>query len=236
MNKTKKSGNMYDFIDYTYNPIKGLCLGHKCVYCYATAFIQRYRQDPTLRLSDRELQSVLGRGRHIFVGSAVDMFASNIPPEWIERTLDHIAQYPHNEYLLQTKNPNRYHEFISHPVFANGAKNIVFCTTIESDINYPDISKAPVISERIDAMIKLSDLGYKTMLTVEPIMKFSSVDTFGELLSAVKPMQINIGANSSRTVRLPEPTADEVAELIKLLQNRGLRVHIKSNLERILKA
>lgn len=235
MNKTKKNGNMYDFIDYTYNPIKGLCQ-HKCSYCYAATIIHRFKQDPTLRLSEKELQSLFEGNRHIFVGSSIDMFAADIPPEWIERTLDQIAQYPHNGYLLQTKNPNRYHEFISHPVFANGAKNIVFCTTIESDINYPYISKAPTISERIDAMIKLSDLGYKTMLTVEPIMKFSSPEMFATLLASIRPKLVNIGANTSRTVKLPEPTADEVAELIKLLQNRGLRVHKKSNLERILKA
>lgn len=111
--------------------------------------------------------------------------------------------------------------------------NLIFCTTLESDIDYP-VSKAPCMKERVEAMQKLSRLGYQTMITVEPIMKFSSPQNFADLIASCNPIQVNIGVNTSRTVKLPEPSKAEFQSLMAELQSRNINVHLKTNIDRML--
>ena len=109
------NGNMYKFVNYTWNPIKGKCL-HDCSYCYMKTMPQ-YQH---LILAENEFKTDLGNGNRIFIGSTTDAFAENVPSEWIVRILDycyqnHNAEKP-NAYLLQSKNPKRFLEFINHPI------------------------------------------------------------------------------------------------------------------------
>lgn len=177
----------------------------------------------------------MGKNRLIFLGSSTDMFAADVPSEWIEATFDHLCDYPDNEYLLQSKNPARFLEFANHKLYTGLKKQLIFCTTMESDIDHKGVSVAPLIAERVAAMQEISSLGYKTMITVEPIMKFSDASAFADLLASVNPVQVNIGANSNRQVKLIEPTRDEILTLIKELENRNITVHQKDNLGRLLK-
>lgn len=225
---------MYEFADATFNPIKGACL-HACSYCYMIGIRNRFHQDPTLRLDTKELQKRLGTGKYIFVGSSTDMWAANIPSTWIKAVLDHLAAYPENTYLLQSKNPARFIEFCDHKLFIGDKRNLILATTVESDRDYPGISDAPVMAERIAAMKTLSDIGIQTTITVEPIMTFTDATAFADMIASVRPVQVNIGANSSRAVKLPEPTKDDVKALIGELESRGIKVHRKSNLDRLLK-
>ena len=83
-----RKGDMYKFIDFTWNPIKGKCL-HDCSYCY----MKQINPNANLpRLAEHELNTYLGYGRSIFIGSSTDMFAENIPSEWIKRVLDYCYQ------------------------------------------------------------------------------------------------------------------------------------------------
>ena len=95
----------------------------------------------------------------IFIGSSTDMFAEDIPSEWIARVLDYCYQNRNmllpNAYLLQSKNPKRFLEFINHPIM----ERVVFCTTIETNRFYPEImNKAPRIEERVEAMEEIASL------------------------------------------------------------------------------
>ena len=69
-------GDMYKFVNYTWNPIKGKCL-HDCSYCYMKQ-INPNANPP--RLAEYELNTDLGCGRSIFIGSSTDMFAEDIHP------------------------------------------------------------------------------------------------------------------------------------------------------------
>lgn len=227
----KTNGNMYGFTDSTYNPIRGAC-SHRCSYCYMIPMRQRFKQDPTLRLEDKELKKSLGKGKYIFVGSSTDEFANDVPAEWIISMLDHLYEHPENTYQLQSKNPRRFLEFLSHPTYAMQS-NLIFCTTLESDVDH-QVSNAPSMSERAEAMNELSHLGFQTMVTVEPIMAFSSAENFAELIASCNPMQVNIGVNTSRIVKLPEPTKAEFAALVQELQKRNLNVHFKNNIDRMM--
>jgi DNA repair photolyase len=203
------TGNMYKFIDKTWNPIKGKCF-HDCSYCYMKKFSNWL---PTLRLKDDEIRENLCSGLFIFVGSNIDIFAEDIPSDWIIKVLDHGNQY-NNKYLFQSKNPARIINFLDHPVF----KKSVICTTIESNRNYPEVMhEAPAIEERVKAMEAISNLGFKTYVTMEPLMAFD-LDQTVELIKRCKPEQVNIGRNTYEKVSIPEPTANEAKALANRLE------------------
>lgn len=222
LNKAK--GDMYKFINYTWNPIKGKCL-HNCSYCYMK---QMNPNANPPRLAEYELDTDLESGSSIFIGSSTDMFADNIPSEWITRVLDYCyqkncAEKP-NTYLLQSKNPKRFLEFINHPVM----KRVVFCTTIETNRFYPEImNNAPKIEERVEAMEEIAKQGRSTMVTAEPLMQFD-LEEMVALIKRCNPKLVNIGRNSCRSIELPEPTREEVQQLTSELKE-FTKVNIKDN-------
>ena len=76
----------------------------------------------------------------------------------------------------------------------------------------------------------LGECGFKTMVTVEPIMAFSSFGNFAELIASDNPIQVNFGFNTSRDVTLPEPSDIDFIALVLELDNRNINVHFKKNI------
>lgn len=221
MNLRKSKGNMYDFIDYTCNAIKGKCL-HDCEYCY----MKKFGNLNDVRLDKNELKGKIIENKFIFVGSGTDMFADNVPNEWIKEVLDYCNCFD-NKYLFQSKNPRKILDFINHDVF----RKSVVCTTIETNKYFPDIMRnAPKIADMVSAMNKIANY-VNTFVTVEPVMQFDLNDMV-DCLKKCKPAQVNIGANSRNDIKLPEPSKDEVLELINEL-NKFTKVHAKANLNRL---
>lgn len=221
LNSTK--GDMYKFIDYTWNPIKGKCL-HDCSYCYMRT-MPRYQH---LVLAEDEFRTDLGNGNKIFIGSSTDMFAENIPSEWITKVLDYCNEKNNtdkpNTYLLQSKNPKRFLEFINHPIM----KRVVFCTTIETNRFYPEImNNAPKIEERVEAMEEIAKQGFPLLVTAEPLMQFD-LEEMVALIKRCNPKWVNIGRESKRKVLIPEPTEKEAQQLIAELKE-FTKVNVKDN-------
>lgn len=217
-------GNMYDFVNITWNPVNGKC-NHNCKYCYMKRINPNAGQ---IRLAVERFNDNLGKGNYIFLGSSTDLFAENVPSKWIERALQYCYYYNDpekpNTFLLQSKNPMRFLEFIDHPLMAY----VEFCTTLETNRYYPDImNNAPRIEDRVNTMEKIADLGFKTMVTAEPLMDFDLYE-FVELIRHCGPYQINIGRNSIRDIILPEPSPKKVHDLVTNLQS-FTRVKIKKN-------
>ncbi len=156
----KQNGNMYGFVTHTWNPIKGEC-SHDCKYCY----MKVWKQKP-LHLVEKELNDDLGWDNFIFVGSSTDMFAEDVPTEWIEKVLSCCKVSYKNKYLFQTKNPNRFYEFIG-----KIPRNSVLATTLETD-NSNKFSKAPDFQQRVYWIYQVGKEGYDTIITIEPIMDF----------------------------------------------------------------
>lgn len=222
---TPVKGNMYDFITHTWNPIKGKC-EHECSYCYVSKSVKN--QKP-IRLEDKAMKTDLGANNFIFVGSGTDVFAKSVPSEWITKVLDYCDKF-NNKYLFQSKNPERFMEFIQHPVF----KKSVICTTIESNKTYADC-KAPTIEERVSAieMIKSEYPTIETYVTIEPIMDFDLKEMI-DLIRRCAPVQVNIGADSKGN-KLSEPTQEKITELIEELK-KFTKVEEKKNLKRLMKS
>ncbi|MDD2284715.1 MAG: DUF5131 family protein [Mariniphaga sp.] len=228
LNLVKPDSQMYQFITATFNTCKGKCY-HDCSYCFCKAMAKRFNhpQQP-VRFDEKEPKTNLGNGNYIFVGSSCDMFAKDIPDEWILKTLYHMDKFD-NKYLLQTKNPDRVMDFIHYTVITSKCD---VCTTIESDIFYPDImGNSPTPQERSIAMNELSGV-VDTYVTIEPIMQFD-LNNMVKLIKSCHPKQVNLGADSGRN-NLPEPSKEKVLRLIAALQKFTV-IHNKTNLQRLLK-
>ena len=174
MGLNKQKGNMYGFVTHTWNPIKGRCI-HNCNYCYMHRIWDRMDdiikktilkyQGSELRLDEKELKTDLGEGNFIFVGSSTDMWAENIPAEWITKIFDYIRKYPENTYLFQTKNPKRFAGW----TFGD---NVILAITLENTYQiYSMVSNAPDPHTRA---IDFSIINHsRKMITIEPIFTFN---------------------------------------------------------------
>lgn len=210
----KQKGNMYGFVTHTWNPIKGKCF-HECSYCY----MKKWGEQKPIRLVDKELKIDLGIDNFIFVGSSCDLFAQDVPKEWIDKTISHCIKYD-NQYLFQTKNTRRL-QFFTFP------EKSIICTTIESNFNLDD-NFAPSISERVKWF---QDLPNKKMITIEPIMDFD-IDKLIIIIETINPFQINIGADSGNH-KLKEPTKDKIDQLISYFKKTNIKIFGKQNLKRL---
>jgi len=210
---------MYSWVTHTWNPIKGEC-PHGCSYCY----MKRWGKQKPIRLDEKELNTDLGTGNFIFVGSSCDMFADEIPWEWTFNTLLYCWKYNDNTYLFQSKNPKKF-DLIN----ALNLNNYKLCTTIETNRYYPDImQRSP---KPVDRAIELSRLTGDKYVTIEPIMDFDLDELVG-LVKMCNPIQVNIGADSGHN-HLPEPSKDKILALIDELQKFTI-IDQKRNLKRLL--
>jgi DNA repair photolyase len=164
----------------------------------------------------------------IFVCSGCDLFADNIPYSWIKKTIDYAHSFEENRYLFQTKNPKRF--ITSH--FGLSAEKDVLCTTIETDQHLPEIMRdAPSPFVRAKYMTAMKERGFRTMVTIEPIIDFN-LEFMLFMLKRIGPDQVNIGADSGRN-HLPEPPKEKIIELIKELE-KFTKVIKKKNLGRLI--
>lgn len=188
--------------------------------------MKRFGHLKDIRLVTREFKDDLGCDNFIFVGSSTDMFASDVPSEWISATLENLNRFPENGYLLQSKNPARMIEFVYEM-----PPNTTLCTTIETN-RENDLGNAPLRSDRLAVMHRLKN-HFPVHVTLEPIMDFD-VESFSTMLIDLSPEQINIGSNTSNTY-IEEPPKDKIIELMQILRENNLYVHEKDNLKRLLK-
>ena len=211
----KQSGNMYSFVTHTWNPIKGKC-SHDCSYCYMKVFPQK-----PIRLTD-DVDDNLGSGKYIFVGSSTDMWNKEVPDYWIDSVLERCRTFPQNTYLFQSKNPLRFHDWITEfPV------HTILATTIETNRDTPQ-SIAPSPYARQGALVELA---MAKTVTIEPIMDFDLPELV-QMIKDIQPEFVSIGADS-KGHHLPEPSSEKVKQLIAELE-KFTTVKQKDNLKRLL--
>jgi len=221
MGLNTSQGNMYAFVSQTWNTVKGKC-PHSCSYCY-----MKHWPQSNVRLDENELKTDLGTGNFIFVGSSNDMFAKEIPVKWIVQTLVHCQNH-NNRYLFQSKNPERFLQFLPFNVIY---KQAILCTTIESNRFYPEVmNHSPHPLERAKAMEVLSK-HVPCYVTIEPILDFD-LEPMLEMIKRCNPLRVNIGADS-KCHNLPEPSKDKLLALITELEKFTV-IESKRNLWRIL--
>jgi DNA repair photolyase len=224
---------MYEWVTHMHSHLRGEC-PHGCEYCYVQAHERRWKSGAfkgALRLKRDELAVKYGSGKVIFVEHQNDLFADGVPMGWVLEILEHCRAWPDNEYVFQTKNPGR----LLRTFMAYMPADCVVGTTIETNMMYPCMGRAPRIWQRAWAMGKLRMLHPRMRLfvTIEPILAFDLEEMVK--IATFKPDFVNIGADS-KGHGLPEPTRAEVLALVKALEERGVKVNRKSNLERLVGA
>jgi DNA repair photolyase len=190
--------------------------------------------EPFLRppvLVEGEFSRNLNEAKVLFVGSSIDMFAKDIPDEWITKILDHCASFNedkpeggHIVFLLQSKDPARILQFAHHPIMDHA----IVATTLETNRYDSNImGNSPKITDRALAMEQMADMGIYTMVTAEPLMDFD-LDEFVDIIRRCNPRRVNIGKNSAKDYRVPEPNPKKVQDLVTSLR-AFTRVEIKKN-------
>jgi len=217
----KQTGNMYPWVDATWNPIRGKC-PHECTYCY----MKRFPLGP-LHLDEKSLRDDLSKAKTIFVGSSTDMWHFDVPYSWLEQVLDKCARYPEVTFLFQSKNPARF-------LCVGLPPNRILGTTLETNRSTEKFSKAPNPWERAEFLFETTSSQLRirnTMVSIEPIIDFD-LDRFYSMIRCIEPKFVSIGADS-KGHNLPEPPAEKIKELIQELE-KFTEVKIKDNLKRLM--
>ena len=209
---------MYTWISHEWNPVKGKCY-HDCQYCY----MKRWGAQKPIRLDEKEFSYDMGSGRFIFVVSGSDLFARDVPLNWILEVLNHAKRYDMNSYLYQSKNTRR-----MAGLALMMKEDDVVCTTIETNRVYPQMGNTLDPKARAEYFGRIPRKRY---VTIEPIMDFD-LEELVELIKICNPEQVNIGADSGNN-HLPEPSKEKILALIDELKKFTV-IDQKRNLGRIL--
>jgi hypothetical protein len=165
-----------------------------------------------------------GSGKTIFIEHQNDLFAIDVPQEFISKILVHCFNYPDNTYVFQTKNPARF--LTMDALFPSRS---ILGTTIETNRDISKYSKAPAPIERFRAMLQLKT---RKFITIEPVMDFD-VDILAEWIARINPEFLNLGADS-KNHNMPEPTIEKILALTDKLKEYGIELREKHNLKRLL--
>ena len=208
-----KGNRMYPFVTETYNPIGGVC-PFNCVYCWAKDLIKRYghkKYSGKYYLIKGALEKKFKSGSFVFLCDMLDLFAPNVPSEIIRQVLEIPRNNPYSKFLLETKNPKRYLEFLN-----DFPDNVVLGVTIESNLNYPQTSKAPPQEQRISYMLRLkSETKLPLFISIEPILYFDY--SFINQIGYIKPWAVAVGYDNYNH-KLPEPSLYKTQILIEELR------------------
>jgi len=209
-----KKSRMFDIVDSTWNPLGGKC-PHNCVYCWSMGEkglvkkwnMKKYCGKP--RLIEKEMKKQFKAGEFIFVCDMCDLFAEAVPDDIIAKVITHTVRFPQTTFLFLTKNPKRYNGWIF-------PENVILGATIESNRDYPEISKAPLQFDRVHAM---TELKHRKMISIEPILDFD-LDDFLSYLQAIavnRKLEFIYVGFDNYNYGLPEPPIRKVEKLLETL-------------------
>jgi len=207
---------MYGFVSRTSNPWK-FC-DFQCVYCYG----RLYGQDKVLEIHASQLRRRFKATDCVMIPSLGDPYCKSAPKNINEILLKEIRNSPPStKFLVQTKNPLGFFG-------TRFPSNVILGCTIESNRNYPRISKAPLQSERIKLMKKLChEVSNDILITAEPILDFDHQPFLNAILS-IGPWLFAVGyKNHFPELKLPEPRLKKTLTLIDKLKENGVKVFKK---------
>lgn len=137
----------------------------------------------------------------IWVGSSGDI--SFIKDENMILILEKIKSNPDRMFFFQTKNPEWFQRWIF-------PENVILGITLESNIHYPEISKAPKPWKRATDFYFVQHP--RKIITIEPVLEFDH-DKFLPWIRDISPERVYIGFDTRKN-NLPEPSLDKVRKFV----------------------
>lgn len=212
---------MFSFITRTWNPLAGQCQ-YRCIYCWAQGVkgltskynLTKYKGKP--RLHEKSFNIRFKPGDFVFISDMTELFAPNIPDEYIIRIFKVVENNPQAKFLVLTKNPERYVTLLAEGI--RYPNNLILGATIESNRSYPEISKAPPQPDRLYWMSQLADdiFGFNTFISVEPILDFD-LEPFLTDIYRIRPWAVAVGYDNYNN-HLPEPPLEKTLQFIQQLE------------------
>ena len=208
---------MFPFITRPpYNPVGGKC-PYGCVYCWVNEILRRYpslreKYSGELRLFPTELVRNFATGGYVFACDMLDLLAA--PKEIVYTVANVMAGNPQCKFLLESKNPRAFLD-----LGVDWSSNITLGTTIESNRNYPELSKSPQQTERLYWMVQVAKArqGKNSLfISIEPVLDFD-LDSFLLQLYWIKPWAVAVGYDNYDW-KLPEPPLAKTMQLIMELE------------------
>lgn len=226
MTLNKAKGRMFKSVGWTWSPIAGCT--HNCKYCWAASLMKRWGKTFEPQLREHFFKDKMPNdGTWIFVGSMGDVFCQGVPDEWILQLLEFIKEdNSNNVFLLQTKNPGRFQNFIE--LLVEIKDKIILGTTIETTWDTP-WSEAPPVDSRATHLAIMKDYGFKTFLSLEPLADFRDM-TLKRWIRGIQPEAIEIGLENY-TNFTDKPTTSRIVNLIDWLKINGFTYVLKENLQ-----
>lgn len=205
--------NMYAFSKKQWNVFVGC--EHDCVYCKDSFQRQAKRQKQNCldcysfkpHCHEKRLTASVpatAKNEFIFVAASGDICFC--PDDFFQKIIARIASEKNKTFLLQSKNPSTFAR-IAKPIPAN----LLLGITLESNRDYPGISKAPSQRQRISDFAKI--VHSRKMITIEPILDFD-LDEFVKIIKTLNPVLVWIGYETKRRCKLPEPEPAKTMLLI----------------------
>ena len=217
---------MFKSVGWTWNLLAGCT--HGCLFCWAMMLMSRWGKSFEPQIREHFLKDKMpDDGTWIFVGSMGDTFCEGMPDEWILKLLNFIKNCKaNNKFLLQTKNPNRFPDFIGELEIIKD--KIIVGTTLETTWGTP-WSSAPPTDSRVGHLIRMKQRGFKTFLSLEPIADFDFT-TMKRWINKIQPEAIEIGKENYTHFITPPPD-EKIVALVTWLNEQGYTTILKENLD-----
>lgn len=217
--------------DQTWNPVRGCDkISPGCKNCYAETVANRfkgvkgnaYEQGFELRLAPHTLQYPLHRRmpQRIFVNSMSDLFHGGVPFEYIDKVFVIMAMCPQHTFQVLTKRAVRMWEYVhsrrrTSSFLEAAAREMGLWERFGNtgDVHWPlpnvilgvSVENQEYADERIpEAIIPLLDMGWKTMISAEPLLGpvvFKGVPGFNRINLPLHRLWVIVGGESGNKAR-----------------------------------
>lgn len=216
--------NMYPQSIKQWNPFVG-CF-YKCTYCERSfqAQLKRWAKNNCRKCyeyvphihRERLFQTLPKTKPNQFVFACACSDVTFCERAYLEQIIQVMAEKRDTRFLLQSKNPAMFKDFLF-------SKNVILGTTIETNRDTSFVSLAPHPYDRYKGLLEVKHNA--KAITIEPVIDYD----FGELASwicEINPVWIAVGYDTKK-IGLREPPLWKVDSLIKSLRNSGFTAYKK---------
>ena len=187
-----------------------------CQDCYD--YIPHFHEE---RLTDEYIKKLpLTHGdEFIWCCSSSDIYFAK--KEWIEKILERVRELKNRTFFFQSKAPEVFKKY-------DFPSNVILGITLETNRDYPNISKAPAPDKRYNDFLNLDHP--RKAVTIEPIMEF---DLFPMvmMIKNISPERVYIGYDSRKS-NLNEPSLTKTNRLMNTIKIHLPDCKIKTKLIR----